>query len=76
MGNLGLAVELWWPYPMTERLTLCLIVKDEAAMLPGFLASVSGLWDELIAVDTVFLAVTKVAVLFMERSVPSAVESR
>ena len=26
--------------------------------------------------DTAFLAVTKVAVLFMERSVPSAVESR
>ena len=37
---------------MTERLTLCLIVKDEADMLPDFLASVSGLWDELIAVDT------------------------
>ena len=37
---------------MTERLALCLIVKDEAAMLPAFLANVSGLWDELIAVDT------------------------
>jgi len=37
---------------MNERLSLCLIVKDEADMLPDFLASVSGLWDELIAVDT------------------------
>ncbi|MEI7764743.1 MAG: hypothetical protein WCI85_16015, partial [Comamonadaceae bacterium] len=30
----------------------------------------------IIAAGTVFLAVTKVAVLFMQRSVPSAVESR
>jgi tetratricopeptide (TPR) repeat protein len=34
------------------RLSLCMIVRDEAAMLPDFLASVDGLWDELIAVDT------------------------
>jgi len=34
------------------RLSLCLIVRDEAAMLPGMIASVTGLWDELIAVDT------------------------
>lgn len=34
------------------RLSLCLIVRDEEAMLPDFLASVAGLWDELIAVDT------------------------
>jgi tetratricopeptide (TPR) repeat protein len=34
------------------RLSLCMIVRDEAAMLPDFLASVHGLWDELIAVDT------------------------
>jgi len=39
-------------HTMNERLSLCLIVKDEADMLPDFLASVSGLWDELIAVDT------------------------
>lgn len=37
---------------MSERLSLCLIVKDEADMLPAFLASVSGLWDELVVVDT------------------------
>jgi glycosyltransferase involved in cell wall biosynthesis len=37
---------------MNERLSLCLIVKDEAALLPAFLAGVSGLWDELVAVDT------------------------
>lgn len=29
-----------------------MIVRDEAAMLPGFLASVAGLWDELVAADT------------------------
>lgn len=34
------------------RLSLCMIVRDEAAMLPGFLAAADGLWDELIAVDT------------------------
>lgn len=33
-------------------LSLCLIVRDEAAMLPGFLASVAGIWDELVAADT------------------------
>jgi len=34
------------------RLSLCMIVKDEAAMLPAFLAKVQGLWDELVVVDT------------------------
>lgn len=34
------------------QLSLCMIVKDEAAMLPGFLARVRGLWDELVVVDT------------------------
>ncbi|MFH2054144.1 MAG: glycosyltransferase family 2 protein [bacterium] len=34
------------------RLSLCMIVRNEQAMLPGFLASVDGLWDELVAVDT------------------------
>ncbi len=29
-----------------------MIVRDEEQMLPGLLASVAGLWDELIAVDT------------------------
>ncbi|MFO7609534.1 MAG: glycosyltransferase [Candidatus Krumholzibacteriia bacterium] len=33
-------------------LSLCLIVRDEAAMLPGFLAAADGLADELVAVDT------------------------
>ena len=33
-------------------MSLCLIVRDEAAMLPGFLASVAGIWDELVAADT------------------------
>ncbi len=33
-------------------LSLCLIVRDEEAMLPGFLAAVDGLWDELVAADT------------------------
>ncbi len=35
-----------------SRLSLCLIVRDEADMLPDFLAAVDGLWDELVAVDT------------------------
>ena len=34
------------------RLSLCMIVRDEAGMLPDFLRSVDGLWDELIVVDT------------------------
>lgn len=37
---------------MTARISLCMIVRDEAAMLPDFLAAVAGLWDELVAVDT------------------------
>ncbi|MBK9305131.1 MAG: glycosyltransferase [bacterium] len=36
----------------TPRLSLCLIVRDEEAMLPGLLASVAGLWDECVAVDS------------------------
>jgi len=32
-------------------LSLCLIVRDEEVMLPDFLRSVAGLWDEAIAVD-------------------------
>ncbi|MCB1185076.1 glycosyltransferase family 2 protein, partial [bacterium] len=34
------------------RLSLCMIVRDEAAMLPDLLASVAGLWDELVVADT------------------------
>ncbi len=34
------------------RLSLCMIVRNEAEMLPGLLAGVHGLWDELVAVDT------------------------
>lgn len=33
------------------RLSLCLIVKDEQAMLPRFLEAVEGLADEIVAVD-------------------------
>jgi len=33
-------------------LSLCMIVRDEQEMLPDFLASVAGLWDELVVVDT------------------------
>ena len=32
----------------SARLSLCMIVKDEADMLPGFLERVRGLWDELV----------------------------
>jgi tetratricopeptide (TPR) repeat protein len=38
--------------PPPARLSLCMIVKDEAEMLPGFLERVRGLWDELVVVDT------------------------
>lgn len=34
------------------RLSLCMIVRNEQDMLPGFLAAAHGLWDELLAVDT------------------------
>ncbi len=33
-------------------LSLCMIIRDEEAMLPDFLRSVENLWDELIVVDT------------------------
>ena len=33
-------------------LSLCMIVRDEQEMLPDFLASVAGIWDELVVVDT------------------------
>lgn len=39
------------PVP-TPQLSLCMIVRDEAAMLPGFLERAAGLWDELCVVDT------------------------
>lgn len=38
--------------PRAASLSLCMIVKDEADMLPGFLQSVQGLWDQLVVVDT------------------------
>lgn len=34
------------------KLTIAMIVRDEAEMAPGFLESIRGLWDELIVVDT------------------------
>lgn len=33
-------------------ISLCMIVRDEAALLPRFLESVEGLWDELCVADT------------------------
>ncbi|MGA7937404.1 MAG: glycosyltransferase, partial [Kovacikia sp.] len=33
-------------------LSLCMIVKDEAAALPGCLSGLSGVVDEMIVVDT------------------------
>lgn len=33
-------------------LSLCMIIKDEADMLPSFIESVSGLWDEWCVYDT------------------------
>jgi tetratricopeptide (TPR) repeat protein len=37
---------------LNVKLSLCMIVKDEASMLPEFLERVRGLWDELVVVDT------------------------
>ena len=36
----------------SPRLTLCMIVRDEAANLPACLDSVAGLADEIVVVDT------------------------
>lgn len=36
----------------TNRIALCMIVRDEASFLPGCLASVVGAVDEMIVVDT------------------------
>lgn len=36
----------------STRISLCLIVKDEAKQLPGCLESAKGAWDELVVVDT------------------------
>ena len=33
-------------------LSLCMIVRDEAELMPRFLSAVAGAWDEFIAVDT------------------------
>ncbi len=38
--------------PGTQKISLCMIVKNEEKFLPGCLASVKGLVDELIVVDT------------------------
>jgi len=37
---------------MPPRLSLCMIVRDEEALLPAFLERVRGVWDELVVVDT------------------------
>jgi tetratricopeptide (TPR) repeat protein len=37
---------------MTTTVSLCMIVRDEAELLPRFFAAAAGLWDELIVVDT------------------------
>ena len=37
---------------MSTRLTVAMIVRDEAQLAPGFLEAAQGLWDELVVVDT------------------------
>jgi SAM-dependent methyltransferase len=37
---------------MSPTISLCMIVRNEAALLPRFIASVEGLWDQFVAVDT------------------------
>jgi glycosyltransferase involved in cell wall biosynthesis len=36
----------------TVKISLCLIVRDEAELLPQFLQHAAGLWDDLCVVDT------------------------
>ena len=43
-------------------LSLCMIVRDEAELLPRFIEAVDGLWDEWIVVDTGSLDETKALV--------------
>ena len=38
--------------PPSGALTVCMIVRDEAEILPKFLAASEGLWDELAVMDT------------------------
>ncbi|MFN3428721.1 MAG: glycosyltransferase, partial [Candidatus Sericytochromatia bacterium] len=38
--------------PEPRRISLCMIVKNEAAMLPRLLGSIEGLVDEIVVVDT------------------------
>ena len=37
---------------MNPTVSLCMIVRDEAELLPRFFAAATGLWDELVVVDT------------------------
>ncbi|HVR60326.1 MAG TPA: glycosyltransferase family 2 protein [Polyangia bacterium] len=37
---------------MLKTVSLCMIVKNEAELLPRFLSCAAGLWDELVVVDT------------------------
>ncbi len=37
---------------MSPRLSVVMIVRDEAEMVPGFLEAGRGLWDELVVIDT------------------------
>jgi glycosyltransferase involved in cell wall biosynthesis len=37
---------------MNPTVSLCMIVQDDAELLPRFFAAATGLWDELIVVDT------------------------
>ena len=37
---------------MGATLSICMIVRDEAELLPRFIESIEGLWDEWIVVDT------------------------
>jgi glycosyltransferase involved in cell wall biosynthesis len=37
---------------MTPTVSLCMIVRDDAELLPRFFAAATGLWDELIVVDS------------------------
>ncbi len=38
--------------PTSPRISLCMIVRNEARLLPDCLASARGVWDELVVVDT------------------------
>lgn len=53
MSQTQRSVDWFAPFnPAGTRISLCMIVRDEAELLPRFLERARGVWDELVIVDT------------------------